>query len=102
MTALWPGRGFAGSIAPNENLGDIWAADQQHCRDPAHGVPASAPGKTRARKSCEQALPRCQSIDTSGDGQPEADESYFGGVSEPLPAHSWDSSLDGNALGQTE
>jgi hypothetical protein len=40
-------------------------------------------------------------MDTSGDGQPEAYESYIGGVSEPPPAHGWDSSLDGNALAVT-
>jgi hypothetical protein len=37
-------------------------------------------------------------MDASGDPQPEAYESYFGGVSEPPLTHGWDSSLDGTAL----
>jgi hypothetical protein len=41
-------------------------------------------------------------MDASGDPQPEASESYFGGVSEPPLTHGWDSSLDGTALTETE
>jgi hypothetical protein len=67
VTALRPGRPFAGAAVAGKNFGDVRHTDEQRFSDPPDGQPASEAANTRSRRSWVCALPRVQSMPTSRD-----------------------------------